>query len=117
MGGRYLAQNVDVLALGGRLVVIGLQGGTKGDLDLGRLLLKRASVAATALRSRPLSEKSAIVADVETHVWPMVSSAALRPVIDRVLHLADAAEAHRVVGASEHVGKVVLVTDAAGWAP
>ncbi len=117
IGGRYLAQNVDVLAVGGRLVVIGLQGGTKGELDLGRLLVKRASVAATALRSRPSDDKSAIVADVEAHVWPMVSSGAVRPVIDRALPLADAAEAHRAVGASEHVGKVLLVTDAAGWSP
>src|ERR687894_1366256 len=69
MGAKYLARNVDALATGGRLVCIGMQGGTKAELDLGRLLAKRASVAATALRSRPVAEKAAIVSDVVSYVW------------------------------------------------
>jgi putative PIG3 family NAD(P)H quinone oxidoreductase len=110
VGGKYLARNVAALSTGGRLVVIGLQGGTKADLDLGLLLSKRASVTATTLRARPVGEKGAIVAEVRARVWPMVEAGAVRPVVDRVLPLDDVAEAHRVVAAGEHVGKVVLTT-------
>jgi putative PIG3 family NAD(P)H quinone oxidoreductase len=108
MGAAYLARNVDALAVNGRLVVIGLQGGVKGELDLNALLRKRASVHATSLRARPLEEKAAIVAAVQENVWPHVADGSVRPVVDRVLPLAEAAEAHRVVEASEHVGKVLL---------
>jgi putative PIG3 family NAD(P)H quinone oxidoreductase len=108
VGAKYLARNVAALAPGGRLVVIGLQGGTKAELDLGRLLAKRASVAATSLRSRPVEEKAAIVNDVLSYVWPLVEAGAVKPVVDRVLPLAEAAEAHRVMAAGEHVGKIVL---------
>ena len=108
VGASYLARNVAALATGGRLVVIGLQGGTTAELDLSALLRKRGTIHATTLRSRPVEEKAAIVAEVRAHVWPMVESGAVRPVIDRVLPLERAAEAHRVVEASEHVGKVLL---------
>ncbi len=108
MGAAYLARNVDVLAVGGRLVVIGLQGGARGELDLGALLAKRASVHATSLRARPAAEKAAIVADVRAHVWPAVASGAVRPVVDRVLPLDEAASAHRLMESSQHIGKIVL---------
>ena len=108
MGAVYLARNVEVLAVNGRLVVIGLQGGRRAELDLGTLLAKRAAVVATALRARPASEKAAIVAAVAEHVWPVVASGSVRPVVDRVLPMDLAAEAHRVVEAGEHVGKVLL---------
>jgi putative PIG3 family NAD(P)H quinone oxidoreductase len=108
MGAAYLARNVQVLATGGRLVVIGLQGGMKAELDLGRLLAKRGSVHATTLRSRPAAEKAAVVEAVLAGVWPAVEAGEVRPVVDRVLPLEQVAEAHRVVEASEHVGKVVL---------
>ncbi|GAA2824741.1 NAD(P)H-quinone oxidoreductase [Kitasatospora paracochleata] len=108
MGAKYLQRNVDALAVNGRLVIIGLQGGVKGELDLGTLLRKRAAVAATNLRGRPLGEKAAIVAAVREHVWPLLEAGVVKPVVDRVLPLADAAEAHRVVEAGEQVGKVVL---------
>jgi putative PIG3 family NAD(P)H quinone oxidoreductase len=109
MGAAYLARNVDVLAPNGRLVVIGLQGGTKGELNLGALLAKRAAVLATSLRARPAGEKAAIVASVRQHVWPLVERGEVRPVIDAMVPLADAAEAHRRLEASEHIGKVLLV--------
>ncbi|TBR17019.1 MAG: NAD(P)H-quinone oxidoreductase, partial [Chitinophagaceae bacterium] len=108
MGGAYLSRNVDVLRTGGRLVVIGLQGGVKGELDLGALLAKRGAVHATSLRARPVEEKAAIVAAVREHVWPAVEAGEVRPVIDRVLPLDRVAEAHAVLEASTHVGKVVL---------
>jgi NADPH:quinone reductase-like Zn-dependent oxidoreductase len=116
MGATYLERNVRALATGGRLVVIGLQGGTKAELNLGALLARRASIAATALRSRPAAEKAAIVAGVRQDVWPLLESGAIRPVIDRVLPLAEAPEAHRTVSANAHVGKVLLVATAASAA-
>jgi putative PIG3 family NAD(P)H quinone oxidoreductase len=108
IGAKYLARNVEVLAPNGRLVVIGLQGGTKAELDLGLLLRKRAAVLATALRARPAEEKAAIVASVRENVWPLLESGAVRPVVDRVLPMAEAAEAHRVLESGEAFGKVVL---------
>ncbi|PYC87497.1 NADPH:quinone oxidoreductase [Streptomyces tateyamensis] len=108
MGAKYLSRNVDALAVSGRLVIIGLQGGRSAELDLGTLLAKRAAVVATSLRPRPLAEKAAIVAAVREHVWPLVESGVVKPVIDRVLPLAEAGEAHRALEAGEQVGKVVL---------
>ncbi|GAA2263214.1 MULTISPECIES: NAD(P)H-quinone oxidoreductase [Kitasatospora] len=108
IGAKYLQRNVDALAVNGRLVIIGLQGGVKGEINLNTLLRKRAAVAATNLRGRPLGEKAAIVAAVREHVWPLVESGVVKPVIDRVLPMADAGAAHQVVEAGEQVGKVVL---------
>jgi len=110
IGGRYLAQNVDALADGGRLVIIGMQGGRKAELDIAKLLAKRGSVAATALRSRPADQKAAIVRGVRDEVWPLVAAGKIRPVIDRRLPMTDAAEAHRLVDSNAHLGKVLLVT-------
>jgi putative PIG3 family NAD(P)H quinone oxidoreductase len=110
VGGKYLAPNLRALAPGGRLVVIGLQGGARAELDLRALLVKRASVTATSLRARPPGEKAEIVAAVREHVWPLLSEGRLRPVVDRALPLREAAEAHRVMEASDHVGKIVLLT-------
>jgi putative PIG3 family NAD(P)H quinone oxidoreductase len=114
MGAKYLGRNVDALAPEGRLVVIGMQGGTKGELDLGRLLAKRGAVHATALRSRPATGrggKAEIVAAVRHDVWPDVERGSVRPVVDRRLPMSRAAEAHRAVEAGEHVGKVLLVNE------
>jgi len=116
MGAKYLARNVDVLATGGRLVCIGMQGGTKAELDLGKLMRKRASVHATTLRARPATGpggKAEIVAAVRHDVWPDVERGVVRPIVDRRLPMSQAAEAHRVVDASEHVGKVLLLTSGA----
>ncbi|SCL15448.1 NAD(P)H-quinone oxidoreductase [Micromonospora inyonensis] len=110
MGAAYLGRNVAALATGGRLVVIGMQGGRKAELDLGTLLVKRASVTATALRSRPLAEKAAVVQGVREQVWPLVESGRIRPVVDRRMPMSDAAGAHRLVESSDHLGKVLLVT-------
>ncbi len=108
MGAAYLPRNVDALATGGRLLVIGLQGGTVGQLDLATLLRKRAAVHATSLRPRPLAEKAAIVDAVRREVWPLIESGAVRPVVDRIFELSQAEEAHHLVSESRHVGKVVL---------
>lgn len=110
MGAAYLARNLTALAIGGRLMSLGLQGGRKAELDLGMLMAKRASVAASTLRARPPAQKAQIVAAAGAFVWPMIESGDVRPVIDRVLPLADAAEAHRCLEAGEHIGKVLLAT-------
>ncbi|MEU2788694.1 NAD(P)H-quinone oxidoreductase [Streptomyces sp. NPDC007100] len=108
MGAKYLDPNVKALATNGRLAIIGLQGGAKGELNLGALLTKRGAVTATSLRGRPLAEKAAIVAAVREHVWPLIENGQVRPIVDRTLPMQEASEAHRVVDASSHVGKVVL---------
>lgn len=108
MGAIYLPRNVASLAVGGRLIVLGMQGGRRGELDLGTLLAKRATVHAAGLRGRPPAEKAEIVAETEHAVWPLIESGAVRPVIDRVLALDDAVEAHRLIESSEHIGKVLL---------
>ncbi|MHB9860484.1 NAD(P)H-quinone oxidoreductase [Streptomyces sp. YIM S03343] len=109
MGAKYLGRNVQALAVNGRLAIIGMQGGVKGELNIGTLLAKRAAISATSLRARPLGEKAAIVAAVREHVWPLVESGHVRPVVDREVLMDDAAAAHRVVEESGHVGKVLLV--------
>jgi len=110
MGASYLDRNIRTLGVDGRLIVLGLQGGRKAELDLGMLLVKRATVHAAGLRGRPLQGKADIVAATRREVWPMIESGDVRPVIDRVLTLDDAAEAHRLVESSEHIGKVLLRT-------
>lgn len=108
IGAKYLARNVETLAQNGRLVVIGLQGGTKAELDLGALLGKRAAVLATTLRSRPPEEKAAIVRSVISYVWPQLAAGTFRPVVDRVLPMPDAAAAHQVLEEGANFGKVLL---------
>jgi putative PIG3 family NAD(P)H quinone oxidoreductase len=108
MGAAYLSRNIAALARGGRLIVIGLQGGVRGELDLAALLAKNAMVTATSLRSRRAAEKASIVAAVREHVWPLLESGRVRPVIHSRHPLADAAQAHRELEASTHVGKVLL---------
>jgi putative PIG3 family NAD(P)H quinone oxidoreductase len=108
MGAAYLGRNVSALAPGGRLVVLGLQGGARGELDLGALLRRQGSLHATSLRGRSLSDKAAIVREVTESVWPMIAAGRVVPVVDRVLPLDAVQEAHRVLEAGEHVGKIVL---------
>jgi putative PIG3 family NAD(P)H quinone oxidoreductase len=110
MGAKYLPRNVEALATEGRLVIIGMQGGTKGELDIATLLRKRAAVVATALRSRPVEEKAAICAAVVEHVWPLVGSGDIKPVVHRRFPLEEAAAAHTAVEQGDNVGKVLLTT-------
>lgn len=111
VGAKYLARNVAALADGGRLVVIGMQGGTKAELDLGALLAKRAGVIATALRSRPVTgpgSKGEVVAAVVEHLWPLIAAGRVRPVIDRVVDMTEAGAGHRRLAEGGHLGKVLL---------
>ncbi|GAA0294621.1 NAD(P)H-quinone oxidoreductase [Streptomyces polychromogenes] len=108
MGAKYLARNLDALAMNGRLAVIGFQGGVKAELDLRMLLAKRGAITATSLRARPLEEKAAIIAAVREHVWPLIGSGRVRPVVHASYPVTEAAEAHRVLESSAHVGKLLL---------
>ena len=109
LGGGALGANVEVLATGGHLVVIGMQQGARGELDLGLLLARRASVTGTTLRARPAYEKAAIVAAVREHVWPMLADGRIRPVVHARLPLARAADAHRMLAAGDVFGKLILL--------
>ncbi|MEA2637356.1 MAG: hypothetical protein QOE18_413 [Chloroflexota bacterium] len=109
MGASYLGRNLEVVATDGRVVVIGMQGGTHADIDLGVMMRRRVSLISTALRARPAAQKAAIVAAFATEVVPRLAAAALRPVIDRVLPFEAAGEAHRLMEAGELVGKILLV--------
>lgn len=108
LGGDALGANVRVLAEGGRLVVIGLQRGRRGELDLAALMARRGSVLGTTLRDRPAAQKDAILAEVAAHVWPMVADGRVRPVVHARLPLAEAGEAHRLLASGEVFGKLLL---------
>jgi putative PIG3 family NAD(P)H quinone oxidoreductase len=108
MGAKYLDRNLDALATEGRLVVIGMQGGTKAELDLGKLMRKRGAIIATTLRARPTQEKSAICASVVEHVWPLVAEGLVRPVVHGTMPLAEVAGAHALMESGEHSGKILL---------
>lgn len=111
IGAKYLDRNIDALASDGRIVVIGMQGGATGELNIGKLIVKRAGVIATTLRARPVdgpSGKGAVVAEVVENVWPMIADGRVRPVIGAVLPIEQAAEAHRLLSSGEVTGKVVL---------
>jgi putative PIG3 family NAD(P)H quinone oxidoreductase len=109
MGASYLDRNIKVLAANGRLSIIGSQGGNRTEIDLGALMRKRGHIIATTLRARPADEKAAIVAAVREHVWPLVGAGKVQPVIHTRLPMTDAADAHRLVESSQHIGKVLLI--------
>jgi putative PIG3 family NAD(P)H quinone oxidoreductase len=108
IGARYLAQNVASLAIGGRLVLIGLMGGARGEIDLAMLLMKRLRVIGSTLRARPAEEKASIVEALGRRFGAALAAGRLKPVVDRVLPLAEAAEGHRLVKSSVHFGKIAL---------
>lgn len=108
MGAAYLGRNVDALATEGRLVIIGMQGGSKGELDINALLRKRGAVIATSLRARPADDKAAICASVVENVWPLVADGTVRPIVHTTMPLEDVAAAHALMESSDHIGKIVL---------
>jgi NADPH2:quinone reductase len=108
LGGAYLAQNVRSLAIGGRLALIGVMGGRKAELDLGRVLANRLSILGSVLRPRPVAEKTAIVRAFERDVMPQFAAGRIAPLIHHVYPFEQAAEAHRAMESSEHFGKLVL---------
>ncbi|MGH3263182.1 MAG: NAD(P)H-quinone oxidoreductase [Trebonia sp.] len=113
IGAGYLAKNIAALAQDGRIVNIGMQQGRRAELDLGALMAKRGTISSTTLRARPPEQKASIVAAVTASVWPLVDAGTLRPVIHRELPMAQADEAHRIMTASSHTGKIVLLAQQA----
>jgi len=111
MGASYLDRNLAALATGGRLVIIGLQGGINAQINLSTLLNKRAAIIAASLRARPVEEKSAIVTSVREHLWPLITSEPplVRPVVHAYVPMPEASRAHEILDASTHIGKVLLV--------
>ena len=109
MGAQYLSRNVSALAIEGRLVVIGMQGGTKGELDLGMLLGKRGAVIATTLRSRPAEEKAAICASVVEHVWPLIGEGKVRTLVHEEVPFEQASRGHELMESGSHSGKILIV--------
>lgn len=116
VGGPYLEDNIKSLALEGSLVVIGLQGGPKGTLNLGYMLPRRLTVQATSLRNRPLAHKAQILAGLERDIWPFYASGQLDVRVDSSFPLAQAAQAHRRMEAGEHRGKILLLPEQEGTA-
>lgn len=108
IGAKYLAANISALNTAGRLVVIGLQGGVKAELNLSALLAKRAAIMATSLRARPAEEKAAIVSSMVSQLWPLITDGTVKPVIYRTFALSEASAAHQVLEDSSHTGKVLL---------
>jgi putative PIG3 family NAD(P)H quinone oxidoreductase len=113
IGGSYLARNIDVLARDGRLVLIGRQGGVTSEIDIMPILLKRLTITGSTLRARSVAEKGALAEAVRAHVWPLFEAGRAQPIVHATFPLAEAAEAHRVMEASTHIGKLVLVVEAA----
>jgi putative PIG3 family NAD(P)H quinone oxidoreductase len=108
MGAAYLDRNLNALAADGRLVIIGLQGGAKTEIDLGRLLSRRLSVLGTTLRSRSNNDKRAILEQMHEVVWPVIENGSVAPVIDSVYDLAEASAAHTALAGGEPIGKIIL---------
>jgi putative PIG3 family NAD(P)H quinone oxidoreductase len=109
VGGDYLQKNIECLAMHGRLIQIGLLGGSRAEINLRPLMQKRLTLTGSTLRTRSVAEKGAIARDLEARVWPLLASRQVAPLIDRALPLGDAAEAHRLLESGEVIGKIVLV--------
>jgi putative PIG3 family NAD(P)H quinone oxidoreductase len=111
VGAAYLDRNIDALAADGRITNIGMQQGSKAELNLAKLMAKRGTIMSTTLRARPAEQKASIVSAVAAHVWPLVEAGHVRPVIDCEIPMAQAAQAHRIMTESSHTGKIVLRVD------
>ena len=110
VGGDYFARNIDALAVEGRLVEIATQRGTKAELVIPTIMQRRLTITGSTLRPRSVPEKGAIARAVHANVWPLLESGAVKPVVFRTFPLARAADAHRLLESSEHIGKLVLIT-------
>lgn len=108
MGAKYLASNISALNTAGRLIIIGLQGGAKAEINLNALFAKRAAIMATSLRARPSQEKAAIVSNMTAQLWPLIADGVVKPIIHRTFALSEASAAHQVLEESSHIGKVLL---------
>jgi len=111
VGAGYLSDNLALLGLGGRLVLIGLMGGIKAEFDLAQMMMKRLRVIGSTLRARPVTEKAAVMAQLEEKVWPKIVSQEIQPIIEAVFPIAEVADAHDLVASDTTTGKVILTMD------
>jgi NADPH:quinone reductase-like Zn-dependent oxidoreductase len=109
VGGDCLPRNIEVLAVEGRLVQIGLQRGSTSPLNMVPLLSKRLTITASTLRARSVEEKGMVAAAVKANVWPLLESGAVKPIIHATFPLRSASDAHRLLESSRHIGKIVLI--------
>jgi len=109
VGGDYLRRNIDILAVEGRLVQIALQAGSPAQIDMAPLLSKRLTITASTLRARSVEEKGVVAAAVRSNVWPLLEAGSVKPIIHSTFPLRAAADAHRLLESSQHIGKIVLV--------
>jgi len=108
VGASYLDDNLQALKLNGRLILIGLMGGARSEIDLAQLMIKRLRVQGSTLRSRALSEKAAIMAELQQFVWPKIEQGDIKPIVQQVIPIEQAAAAHDLVASDATIGKVVL---------
>jgi NADPH:quinone reductase len=108
IGGSYLARNIQTLAVEGRLVMIATQGGTKGELDVLRVMQRRLKITGSTLRAREVEFKQQIKAQLLKHVWPLLERGTIKPIVDKVFAMKDAAAAHAHMESSAHIGKIIL---------
>ena len=109
VGGSYLADNISLLATGGRLVLIGLMGGASAEINLGQMMIKRARLIGSTLRARPVEEKARVMAELEDRVWPLIASGRITPIIDRAFPISEVEQAHALVSSDTTIGKVILL--------
>jgi NADPH2:quinone reductase len=110
VGGDYFARNIEALAVEGRLVEIATLHGVKAELNIQTIMMRRLTITGSTLRPRPVAEKGAIAAELREHAWPLLESGVVKPIVHATFPLRDAAEAHRVMESSAHIGKLLLVT-------
>ena len=110
VGGEYFARNIEVLATDGRLVEIATLHGAKAEINIATIMQRRLTVTGSTLRPRPIVEKARVAAAVHQHVWPLLESGTVKPIVHATFPLREAAEAHRVMEASQHIGKLLLLT-------
>jgi putative PIG3 family NAD(P)H quinone oxidoreductase len=108
VGGDYIARDVRALAIDGKIMVIANRSGAASEFDVGRLMAKRGRIWGTTLRARPIEERAHILAQLREHVWPLIESGRVRPIVDSIFPLSEAPDAHRRMESSEHIGKILL---------
>ncbi|MGB0693732.1 MAG: zinc-binding dehydrogenase, partial [Pseudomonadales bacterium] len=111
VGAGYLAENIQMLGIGGRLVLIGLMGGAKTEIDLAQLMIKRARVIGSTLRPRTLGQKAAVMSELEELVWPKLAAGEIKPIIEQCFPIEEVSAAHDLVASDTTIGKVILEVD------
>ncbi len=111
VAGSYVARNLEIAALEGRVVVISLLGGARAEVNMGLILTKRLTLTGSTLRSRTVAQKAAVAAAVRQNIWPLLAAGRVRPVVHATFPLAQASLAHRLMETSNHIGKIVLTTE------